>query len=251
MKRLFVLVIGGLLGTGCVSSSADVCDSHTVFVGWPDFVVATAGGGYQTTNSCSGIFRMDVFVDNDQQPWSANCADDVVPVQVGTGSHTLTVEAVDNQNFPILRDVVQVSVPDSCNDLRVDTRPGEGWVALRYAFDAPGTCVAGGSFIWFNVHDDIAGVEIAGANKNANPTMFACNAAPPVSGQVAPPFPLPAGNYTLDWMEEVFLTTVYNASATECSPTTFAVNSGVDASVGPVHLFNTVALTDFCPGTAP
>jgi hypothetical protein len=242
MNRMFVLVAAGLLGTGCVSS--DVCDAHTVWVGWPSFVRTVAGGGYQTTASCADVDHLEVFVDTSTTPYRAFCNDNEVPVQLLTGDHTLTVEAIGADGFPFLRDVVSVNISDSCVDRTVSTQPGEGWVTVNYAFPGGGGCAASPSYMWFNVHDDVAGLDIAGVNAaSANPRSTVCNATN------LPRFPLPAGDFTLDWIEEVFdASGGLQVAGAFCSGTLFSVNSGVSTSVGPVAIADS---TSFCPGTAP
>lgn len=229
MNRLWALSAAGMLATGCVSS-ADTCDAHNVWIGWPSFVRAS-GSGYVTTSSCSGISQMDVYVDGSTTPISAYCSDDSVPVTLLTGSHYATVEALDGDGFPILRDEFDFPVSKSCADQLVDAQPGEGLVQVNYDFNGA-QCTEGGSYIWFNIHDDIAGIDIAGADGSRNSAAYVCNAS-----YLSPAFPLPAGNYTLKWMEEVYYQGgAYHVSGGYCSPTAFAVNSGHDTSTPVVHL---------------
>jgi hypothetical protein len=227
MNRRFVLLAASMLATGCVSS--DSCDLHTVFVAWPSFVRATSTG-YLTTSSCQDVARVDVFVDDATTPISANCTDDVVVVSLLTGGHRATVEAIGTDGFPLLRDAVSFTITDSCVDQQVNTQPGEGVVTVNYDFGGP-ACVAG-SVIWFNVHDDVANVDIAGVNgASGNPARYACNASH------LPAFALPAGSYTLDYMEEAFFTSgAYEVSAAYCRPTTFSVDSGIDTSTPSVPM---------------
>jgi hypothetical protein len=232
MKQTFVFLAAGLLGTGCVVS--DHCHTHTVWVGWSSFVRATPSG-YGTTASCAGISRIDVYVDGAQSPASAYCSDNEVAVDLQSGAHTATVEAIGTDNYPLLRDQVSFTVFDSCANQSVDTQPSEGVVTLNYDFGGS-DCVQGGSYIWFNVYDEIAGLDIAGVNGNSpNPAVYACNAS------FVPPFALPAGDYTLDWMEEVYYAGggTYNVSAAHCTPTYFTVTSGVNESVPSVPLSDT------------
>lgn len=234
MNRLFVLLSAGLLGSGCIVSS-DVCDANTVWISWPSFVRATSTG-YTTTTSCSGIAGIDVYVDGASSPYSVACLDDYVAVVLDSGSHWATVEAVDSQGYPILRDEVSFSVSDFCGDETVDTQPGQGVVTVNYDFDG-GSCF-GSSYIWFNIHDDIANLDIAGVNElSTNPAEYACNAS-----YLDPPFALPAGDYTLDWMEEVYYSSgAYHVSANHCSPTAFSVDSGIDTSTSSLYLADSSA----------
>lgn len=228
MNRIYVLVAAAALASGCISSG-DTCDAHTVWIGWPSFVRAT-GTGYITTSSCQDIAGIDVFVDDATTAVQADCADDEVPVSLLTGGHRVTVEAVDADGFPLLRDAVSFSISDTCADQVVDTQPGEGVVTLNY--DLGGEACVAGSVIWFNVHDDVANVDIAGVNgASSSPARYACNAS------FVPPFTLPAGDYTLDWMEEAFFSSgAYHVSAAYCTPTTFSVNSGIDTSTPSIPL---------------
>lgn len=234
MNRLSIILAAGLLGTGCVSGG-DTCDAHRVWISWNSFVVAT-DDGYATTSSCGGISQIDVYVDGDTTPISAYCADDAVAVNLLTGGHSVRVDALDGDGYPILRDELGFRISDSCADQVVDTQPGEGWVTINYDFGG-GACVDGGSYMWFNVFDEIAGVSIAGVNGSSpNKAQYACNvSAQP--GFISPGFALPAGDYTLDWIQEMYYADgAYHVSGAHCAPTAFSVNSGVDTSVPTLHL---------------
>jgi hypothetical protein len=240
MNRLFVLLAAGLLGSGCIVSS-DVCDASTVWISWPSFVRATSTG-YTTTTACSGIDGVDVYVDGGSTPYSAACLDDAVGLWLDSGSHWATVEALDGNGFPILRDEISFTVSDSCGDQIVDTQPGEGVVTVNYDFDGA-ACTAGGSYMWFNVHDDVANVDIAGVDHlSDDPAKYACNVGGGGVGYLSPPFVLPAGAYTLDWMEEVYYSSgAYHVAANHCSPSTFSVDSGIDTSTTSIYLADSSA----------
>lgn len=239
MNRLLAFFVASTLATGCVVSSSPPppCNGNNVFIAWPTFVRATATG-YITTNACTtDIAGMNVYVDGGAG-MSASCLNNGVSVSLASGPHTARVEAVDGQNYPILRDQVAFTLTANCGSLEVDTQPGEGVFTLAYGFTGGGSCASsafGGSFIWYSILDQtvIPSYVITAVDGNStNPEVFPC------PGLVQ--FTLPGGNslapssYALTDAEEVVQTGtpgVYQATGAYCpSPAQgFEVQSGVDA----------------------
>ena len=240
MRRLALLLAASLLGTGCIVSDstpvAPPCYASTITVRWPSFLLAN--GGVTTSCGTAGVTYVDVFL-NDQTVQQGGFGCDARGVTITTppaGSSRITVEGVASDGATILlRDELTVA-PAACGDVVVDAQPAEGTLELDYAFTPVNVCTAGGSYMWFSVYDQIAGLVTAVADETANATRYVCG--DPIR------FPMPAGPYTLQRMEEVVPSAgTYLPSAANCNATTFSVGRASDSVVS-------VALADsgsLCP----
>ncbi|BDG04319.1 hypothetical protein [Anaeromyxobacter oryzae] len=235
MRRLALLLAASVLGTGCIVTN-DTCNSRTVSVGWPSFLLAN---GVETTScSAAGVRFVDVFMD-DAPVGEFDCTQGGVSVlDVPSGSHRFTVEGLDPAKTILLRDEPTVS-GSGCGEQFVNSRPAEGTVTLDYTFTPTNVCTAGGSYIWFSMFDQIANTVAAVADETANTTAYVCGT--PIS------FPMPVGPFTLQRVEEVVPSAgAYVPTATNCTATSFSVNAATESVLA-------VALVDgntFCPAAA-
>jgi uncharacterized protein YcfL len=223
MKRLLVLSVASLLGTGCSSSSA-TCDAHTVRVTWNSFLRAdnTAGScSNASVNIADPLARyVDVYVDNTLVDSGLfPCTQGFVDIGgILTGSHDFRVEALDTNQVVISRDELTAGISDSCSGQQVDTQPSEGYVDLLYDFYHngvllnPDTCVAS-SQLWLSITDTI---------NNTPAYSFTSPASAPAceSSHRTLSLPLASGAYRFDWMEERVGTTL---TSSDCSPQSFSV----------------------------
>jgi hypothetical protein len=227
MSRFFLAMTASaaLAASACVSSSHNTtCDARTVAIGWSSFLDATGN----ITSSCGtlGLASVDVFMD-DAPVGTFDCTTGGVNVtQVTNQSHLFTVEGLDSSGNIIVRDEVTVD-PSNCRNLVVDTRPAEGYADLEYDFYSGSTpvsqdvCYNASSHLWFKVTDTIANVTsylFTGANAGSAPL---CE-----SSQRTQRLLLPAGTFTLNWMEEHDYANSQALTAADCTPHNFSVDRG-------------------------
>jgi hypothetical protein len=236
MRRLALLLAASVLGTGCVASSTPPC-THTVSIGWPSFLLAN--GAVEQSCTAAGVTSVEVLMDGVSVK-RVPCSDGGMSVvDVPGGSQQFTVEGLDSNGVVVLRD--QLTVNGSvCGEQIVDSQPAEGLFTLDYHFTPNDVCTAGGSYIWFSVYDQFAKAVVAVADETAHATAYVCGDTTNI-----PSFVLPAGDYTLQRVEEVVPTTArtYLATATNCAATPFSMIRGNE-----LVLF--VSLADsstFCP----
>jgi hypothetical protein len=222
MNRLTVLLAAALLGTGCIDED---CDTSTVSIGWDSFLLAD---GTQTTScSVAGVSSVDVFMDN-QPVGNFDCADGGVSVTgVPDGTHLFTIEGLDASSFIILRDEISVSA-SGCGEQLFSVRPAEGSVDLAYSFTPVNQCAADPSYLWFSIFDQIVGdvtVRIDDSSSTQDKTRYIC--------PEAIIFPMPAGSYTLQWIEERVVTSpgVFSVTGANCQDADFAVSGGSTSTV--------------------
>ncbi len=232
MNRLLVLLVASLLGTACVSSSHDTCDSHTVRVTWNSFLRADGTPGScanASVNTSDPLARyIDVYIDNaliDSGLWSCTQGfQDFAGVL--TGNHDFRVEALDTNQVVISRDELTAGISDSCAGQQVDTQPAEGYADLLYDFYHngvllnPDACVAS-SQLWLSITDTI---------NNPPAYAFTSQTTAPAceSTQRTLSLPLATGTYRFDWMEERVGTTL---ESSDCTPQAFSVGRATAQNV--------------------
>jgi hypothetical protein len=211
MRRLALLLSAALLGTGCVVT-ADDCD-RTATITW-DFT--DADGNFFTTCGQAGVNFVDVYVGSEGFRFSCVDASTGV-VGLPGGTPWITVEGVSAASFSdpgqiIYRDIVQAA--SVCGDQLVDAHAAEQEVWIQPVYSA---CAAVPSYVWFSVIDDSTGAAVWGvdaASSIANKRLYTCQAD-------AIRTVLPAGPYTLDWIEERVEgpTTVFSVTRANCAGT--------------------------------
>ncbi len=236
MRRLALLLAASFMGTGCIVSNdhTSSCYPSSITVRWPSFLLANGG----VTPSCgtAGVTSVDVFLNDAPVQQNIPCGTGGLTItNPPAGSVRITVEGVAADGTILLRDEPVVAAA-ACGDVIVDAQPAEGTLQLAYSFTPVNVCTSGGSYIWFSVYDQIAGVVTAVADETANTTAYVCG------DTIA--FAMPVGPYTLRRIEEVVASgSTYLASATNCNPTSFSVSGGTQAVVD-VALADSTAL---CP----
>lgn len=238
MRRLALLLAASFMGTGCIVSNdhtTGTCYPSTITVRWPSFLLASGG----VTPSCgtAGVTYVDVYLDDQPVQRGIPCNTGGLTItNPAAGSSRVTVEGMAADGTTILLRDEPVVAAAACGDVIVDAQPAEGTLQLAYTFTPVNVCTSGGSYIWFSVYDQIAGVVTAVADETANTTAYVCG------DTIA--FAMPVGAYTLRRIEEVVPSGgTYLASATNCSPTSFSVAGGTQSVVD-------VALADsttLCP----
>ncbi len=187
MKRVLLTLAAAVLGAGCVVSSSPPCDTPTLTVDWS----FTDADGVSQTCAGMGISAVDVYYDG-SFAGEFSCALYGQTFTSAPGSHSLIVEGLDANGTIIARDSFVTSVA-SCGDTPANAVAGEGWMNLDYHFYPTDQC--SGGYMWFAIHDDVANATAALVNGNNYPTRYYCPATIE--------FPLPYGDYTLQWIQEV------------------------------------------------
>jgi hypothetical protein len=204
MKRLALVLAAAVLGTGC---NHDDCDP-TVTLQW-DF--RTADGAVVGCSTVDADIRfVDVFVD-DLPAASFDCGAGSGSIRLARGSSLFTVEGVDVTGRIIYRDEFVVDA-GRCGNQLVATRPAEGRVNLDYGTTLQ--TVPANTFVWFSVFDNIAG-QVATELAEDVP-LFNDYPRDLV-------FRLPAGSYTVDFME---LRSGGAPVRRACTAPTFTVTAG-------------------------
>lgn len=235
MNRLLALVAVASLGTGCVVD--DTCD---VRISWPDFQPAD---GSQPIASCfgAGVDSIDVWVDGGAAPRASVPCDgrDYVDLRVSPGYHFYSVEAIQDGRIAYRH---AFEFDDSCGLVEFVTRPAAGRLDLQYLFYSGGqplppqeqVCSSENALLFLSVYDWIA-------SSYAVPGDAAYECGGPFVLE------LPAGDYTLDWMEETGPAPDYTLEAADCTDRNFLVEPGARTPV-PVNL--DVTATSECPDRA-
>lgn len=223
MKRLLVLSIASMLGTGCVVSNT--CDRVVRFT-WSEFLLADGSPGFTCSTATfdgTPVQFVDIFVDGGFAT-SANCTRGFADVSgIGGGSHSVTLEGVASDGKTVLtRDEFFFDAPSDCVDTAVDSTPAEGFVDLNYHFVNGGVdaCVAG-SELWLHITDTLANVPAY--NLASHGSARAC------SGHLLE-LPIAAGTYRFDWMEE-HLVSNGSLQSSECTPQSFEVGRATTTPV--------------------
>ncbi len=245
MKRLVLLAAAALLGSGCIVHN-DHCNAPTLTVEWNGF---TGGDGVARGCTAAGVANVDIYMDGTfVSTWP--CTDGgALITNVASGTYTLTVEGIESGGRIAYRDEFSATA-GSCGDRLYQAQPAEGWVDVNYAFQGGGSCVgslSNPSFMWFSVFDQVANgvaAEVSEKTPGAE-TQYWCgvyaNNPDPSLAAHALFFPLPAGTFTMRWIEERQPTsTVVGAS---CTPFDFTVPGGTTTTIpdlsSPVTLADT------------
>jgi hypothetical protein len=241
MRRALLLAAAALLASGCVVHND--CPGRTITIQWSAF---TAGDGSLLNCAQANVTGVDIFM-NGAKVDTWNCTDGgAIITGVPSASHVITVEGVEPSGRIAFRDEFTVN-STACGDQLVNAQPGEGWLDVNYAFQGGGSCAANPSYMWFSMRDEVAGAVVAQVDQNTAPTQYQCGvyANPP---SYIPPnalfLPLPAGQFTLSWIEERVPTSGgFALAGAYCTPTPFTVQPGVTNTVG-------MTLADAPPATA-
>src|SRR5512138_1156955 len=242
MKRLALSLAALVVGSGCiVSDTHPVACDRNVTVEWPQFLAADGTTYPSTVDGCAraAIVAVDVFLDDALVDRFA-CSDGGVTITgVPSGSHTITVEGIEAGSRIAFRDDF-VDSATTCGDRLVQAEPAEGFLDLQYSFGG-GTCigtVANPSYIWFSVYDQLAGqvtAEVGPASHLSDQPRYKCGSPP-----VRPVLPLPAGPYTVRWVEETVLNQdgqTFTVTARNCAPTPTSTSvTGATTTPFPVAL---------------
>jgi hypothetical protein len=235
MNRLLALVAVAALGTtGCVVEER--CD---VRISWDSFQPAD---GSQPIASCfgAGVDAIDVWVDGGRAPRaSVDCDRGFVDLAVSPGYHFYSVEGIQDGRIAYRH---AFDPEDSCGLVEFVTTPAAGRLDLQYLFYQDGqplpaeeqVCTWDDSLLFLSVYDSIA-------NDFAVPGDAAYECGGPFVLE------LPAGGYTLDWMEETSAAPDYTVAAADCTDRDFDIEPGARTPV-PVNL--DVDTTTSCPDTA-
>lgn len=217
MKRLALVLAAAasVLGTGC--GPASHC-ARSATVDW-------SGGFLGSDNVVRGcadarVAEVDLFINGDVNTMArvACTSGAAQAVDLPSGSNVLTIEGVESGGRIAYR--AEVSVTPTCGDQGIAVTPAEGTLALDYAFAPTNVChAAQPSFIWTNVHDDVA-----------NETAFQDTATAGVNLCGTPlTYRLPAGAFTLIGVNE------YSQSAgivgADCTHTPFNIAGGLTTHV--------------------
>jgi hypothetical protein len=228
MRRLALTLAAAVLGTGCVVTADQTCDFRNVTVTWSGF----DGPDAFINQSCAaaGVGYVDLFLSG-QVVGRFNCGDYGATITgVQTGSYTLTAEGISPNGSTILfRDDVSLSA-SGCGDFAVPVRPAAGTVDLQYLFYQGGVPLASqvcapGSFLWLSIFDLAANQVAVLSDAGATANLYACGGAFALA--------LPAGSYTLDWMEERGPTGLLESA--DCTHRNFNVAANASTPV-PVNL---------------
>ncbi len=228
MNRIVLALAAAVLGTGCIvtnSSPGDGgCGGSYLTVTW-DFTDANGA----TARTCATasvsnvpVTGVDVLVDGNyvtQAPMACTYYG-TSPIPVAAGVHDVMVEGLDANGYIVSRDRFNATVP-SCGDLTAAAHPAEGYVNLNYT--TPNGVA--GDYLWFSVSDlsfspKVPVAVVDGASSYAQQTTYAW------PNDVV--FPLPLGDYTLDWMQQVYIPNAQTAPAAVyqyCSPSTFHITA--------------------------
>jgi len=193
MKRIALLLAGAVLGTGCF---IDTCDSETLSIDWS--LVDGSDNFGVACNSLSlsdDVTHMTVWVDGYDETGLVSCGAGGVTIGgVSTGNHQVVVEGYNSVGNVITRGFATVDV-GSCGDTARLVEVGEEWITIL-----PDTCVSGADVLWFSLRDVTwPGLDYEIWARDASFLTgwddFSCATGIDV--------PVPYGDYTLDWIDEV------------------------------------------------
>jgi hypothetical protein len=239
MKRTALALAAAVLGTGCIvtSDSTTTCAFRTFDVAW---TFTNADGQARGCASPDGIQPAIVSVDLFYDTFAVGrfpCGDYGVTLDdsqggLTPGQHAILVEGVDAGGAIVVRDNYYANVA-SCGASGTTANAAEGYVRLDYTMSPVNAC--GGGYMWFAIHDDVANVTAAAIDQSstsAQKTAYACGPTPVIE------FPLAAGDYTLQWIEEVATPLAAPTALHEkCTPTAFSI-AGPGTHPVPVTLVN-------------
>jgi hypothetical protein len=227
MRRLALLLAASVLGTGCIVTSDNTCD-RALDLTW-DFT--SADNVFYTLCSDAFVNAVDVYVDG-QNGLRFDCTTNVGggTLSVLGGTHVVTVEGVSadpndlygDPGVIYYRDQFQVDT-SPCGVALMDAHLGEQYVQFQYAFTPDNACTADPSYMWYSLTDLVAGnviSEVSNASTTSGKRTFTCQSGR--QGDRPPVIALPAGQYRLDWIEEVVESpvTVFTPAHRNCSPAT-------------------------------
>lgn len=223
MNRLLALVAVASLGTGCVVENT--CD---VRISWPAFQPADGG---QPIASCfgAGADSIDVWLDGGSAPRASVPCDgrNFVDLTISPGYHYWSVEGIQGGRIAYRH---AFELGDSCGFGEIATTPAAGRLDLQYLFYRAGqplppagqVCAFDNSLLFLSVYDWIAGNYAVPGN-----AAYECGGSFVLE--------LPAGDYTMDWMEETGPAPDYSLEAADCTDRDFLVQPGARTPV-PVNL---------------
>ncbi len=198
MKRFVPALAAVILGSGCVVTTNDPCQG-TVTVDWGSNGFLFASGA--ATYSCvtAGVDWIDVYVDGSTTPYSVACTAYATSIALTEGTHDFVIEGTDANGTILFRDWSN-GTGTTCGATQWYATPAQGYADLTYSFFDVGACNSP-SYMWFEVRDELTlqpAWVIDSLSSYGDKTRFSCGATPP---RIA----LPAGNYTLQWMDEMAL----------------------------------------------
>lgn len=223
MNRIAFLLAAVGLGSGCVVTSAPTCDPGDLLVNWTFVDVAGTGGLACNDAGLSAIIdSVDVYVDDNLEGSIIPCADYgfLVPT-LAAGWHTVRIEGFAGSTI-IARAFFSLEV---CGNTVVDAQAGEGEIEFL-----PAACSGGYMDYLLTDITPPAPYTISSITTKLGDTTFPC-----ASGVY---FPVPYGNYRLDWIEERTNTGTFLYGL--CTPTYLNV-------VGPGTTSKTVSLNQTTP----
>jgi hypothetical protein len=187
MKAL-ALVLAAVLGSGCVFVDDDC--TGTVSLEW-DFRLANGNvpaGTISQICAAAGVAFVDVYL-NGQFAGGFSCLEaGATIVDIPEGRYLFTVEGVDASE--LIRYRHEFEVDSRCGDQLLAVRPAAGFVDLNYSLPG-GVCATSPTFMHYDIRDEITGRLVPTA-QSLTPTTCPQDIVPA----------LPAGTYTLEWMEE-------------------------------------------------
>ena len=230
MKRLAFVLAAAVLGTGC-NPVQDRC-TGTVSLQWdfqrPDGSVPT--GTVNAVCVAAGVAFVDVFMDGQPVDRFSCSEGGATIVDVRSGQYLMTVEGVDAGDVIRYREEFNLDAR-SCGDPLIATRPAAGFVDLNYSLPG-GVCGASPSYLWFALRDAVTGhLHPESVDAANNPHRYTCPGDVIVS--------LPAGAYTLEWMEE--RDTSNGVLGVDCTDRPFDVFGGTTTAQTPAIADSTTA----------
>jgi hypothetical protein len=191
-----------------------------------DFQLANGtvpGGTVSQICAAAGVTYVDVYMNGQPvDPDGFWCTEGgATVVEIPEGRYLFTVQGVDASE--LIRYRHQFEVDSRCGDQFLATRPAAGRVNLDYSLP-DGVCADAGTFMHFDVRDEIT----------ARRVPIEQILSPVACGPDALVRALPAGSYTLEWMEE---RSTSNASSpvygTDCTFRPFVIAGGLVTDVFP------------------
>ncbi len=220
MNRMLALVAVVSLGTGCVVE--DRCDVRIL---WSEFQLSD--GSFTSSCDVAGVQWIDVWVDGGNGPdATVLCSSPFVDLRVSDGFHFWSVEGVAADGRIVNRHAFELG--DSCGLGAIETTPAQGTVDFQYRFFSGGAPIdpqvcRPGSFLWLSVFDWIANDFAFLSDDVTPPDAFTCGGSFVLE--------MPAGDYTLDWMEEAGPAPGYALEAADCTNRDFFVDPGLSTPV--------------------
>lgn len=187
MKRIALMLAAVGLGSGCIVSTTTPCDPGALSVDWAFVDIAgTSNLACSDPGLSATITSVDVYVDGYLEAFNVSCTTYgvVVPGLAG-GWHDVQVEGFSGSTI-ITRDQFSVEV---CGDTATTAQAGEGEIEFL-----PAAC--SGGYMDYSLTDmsPPSPYVISSITTKLGNTTFPC-----ASGVY---FPVPYGNYRLDWIEE-------------------------------------------------